>query len=326
MAEEKLEVSEKDSNVSDKIKQNPWLISTVVLAIALAIVLAFALFGGGITGNAVSERTIGDKAVNFINSQILQGQGTVTLDSVSKKNGLYEVVVSYQGQSVSTYFTSDGEYYLGTQISPLTANVVSDSAQTTTEVPKSDKPKVELFVMSFCPYGNRAEDTMLPVYNLLKDKVDWGIHYIVGTSGGAVQSLHGQPEVDQNEREACVLSNSGICKWWTFVNYVNTNCGSDGNCWEVGAKAVGLNIADIKSCVSSKGLSLMQAEETASNAAGAQGSPTLIINGVQTNAVYQYGNSEAYKQAICNAFNEAPAECSQALSAATSPSASGSCN
>jgi len=45
--------------------------------------------------------------------------------------------------------------------------------------PKSAKPQVKFFVMSFCPYGNQAEAGLEPVYQLLKDKVDWQPHYIV---------------------------------------------------------------------------------------------------------------------------------------------------
>ncbi len=46
-------------------------------------------------------------------------------------------------------------------------------------VQKSQRPKVDLFVMSFCPYGNQVEDALLPVVKLLGDKVDWQPHFIV---------------------------------------------------------------------------------------------------------------------------------------------------
>jgi len=45
--------------------------------------------------------------------------------------------------------------------------------------PKSAKPEVKFFVMSFCPYGNQAELGLEPVYQLLKDKVSWQPRYIV---------------------------------------------------------------------------------------------------------------------------------------------------
>jgi glutaredoxin len=192
-------------------------------------------------------------------------------------------------------------------------------------IPKSDKPVVDLYVMSFCPYGNKAEDTLKPVYELLKDKVDFNFRYIVSSEGDKINSLHGQPEVDQNEREVCVMKDYGKDVWMNFVTYVNVNCGSDGTCWEEGAKGLGLSIAKINYCVTSEGAALMKVDEKASTEAGASGSPTMIINGASTKAVYQYGNSESYKQAICNAFNESPAECAEELSGSTSTAEGGSC-
>lgn len=44
---------------------------------------------------------------------------------------------------------------------------------------KSDKPEVKFFVMSFCPYGNEAETSLKPIYELLKDKIDLKPQYIV---------------------------------------------------------------------------------------------------------------------------------------------------
>ena len=52
----------------------------------------------------------------------------------------------------------------------------------------------------------------------------------------------------------------------------------------------------------------------------------MLINGTETKSVYQYGNSEAYKQAICGAFNTAPEECAEVLEAATATAPAGSCN
>jgi glutaredoxin len=195
------------------------------------------------------------------------------------------------------------------------------------EIPKNDKPTVDLYVMSFCPFGNKAEDTLISVYTLLKNKVNFNFYYIVNTDGDTVQSLHGEKEVVQNEREACVLKNYGKDKWFSFVSYVNTNCGSDGACWETAAKNSGLSSASISTCVASQGVSLMKENEKASMSANANGSPAMFINGVSTDIVYKYGDSEGYKQKICGAFNKAPTECAKVLTSQTSATATqgGSC-
>jgi len=316
----KQETADKKINrLISHLKKNPWMISTIVLGIILII---FIISPGGFSGIGKDKAT--NKLVEYLNSKV---GGGVSLLSSEDLGDMYEVIVSYQGNEIPVYITKDGDYFIQGAV-PITNQETDQQEPQAQEIPKSEKPKVELYVMSFCPYGNRAEDTMLSAYNLLKNKIDFNVYYIVSVSGSTVQSLHGQPEVDQNEREACVLKNNGWDKWWKFVTYVNENCGSDGSCWKDAAKDAGVTESSISSCVSSDGLTLMEESEAASNSAGASGSPTLIINGVQSNSVYQYGNSEAYKQAICSAFTTSPEECVESLSGSTSTSTAstgGSC-
>jgi hypothetical protein len=52
------------------------------------------------------------------------------------------------------------------------------TATATFEAKKSQKPELQFFVMSFCPYGNQMESTLRPIFDLLKDKVNITPHYI----------------------------------------------------------------------------------------------------------------------------------------------------
>ena len=294
--------------------KNYWAIAAFILTILLIIILIWP--------SGIGKATAGQKVVAFIT----ENGGEATLISVSETSGLYEVTVLLQGQEMPVYLTKNGENLIPpTGLISLTAPEITDTPQTAEEIPQSDKPVVELYLMSFCPYGNRAENTMQPVYDLLKDYIDFKVHYIVSVSGTSVSSLHGQPEVDQNIREACVLKNNGLDKWWTFTVYVNDNCGSDGSCWQTAASTAGVSTSSISSCVSSQGLTLMNEEAAATDLARASGSPTMLINNVQSNAVYSYENPEAYKQAICSAFTTAPEACEQVLSGSGSTAQGGSC-
>lgn len=263
-----------------------------------------------------------DEAKAKVEKFIADNGGGATVKEVVEENGLYKVTVSANGQDISTYVSKDGTKFFPqaidfAEVEKQKAESKKQQEEASQPAPKNDKPEVNLYVMAFCPYGNKSEDTIKTVYNLLKNKADFNFHYIVSANGDTVQSLHGDKEVAQDEREACVLKNYGKDKWVNFVTYVNDKCGSDGSCWEAGAKSLAIDTNKINSCVSSEGLALMKAEADASAAAGASGSPTLTINGQKTQAVYQYGNSEAYKKAICDAFNTAPTECSKTLSSGT---------
>lgn len=302
--------------------------------ITLSLVVLVAIILSGCTLPAkktdIGPEAAKTKATDFVKKNLVQAGTEVAVKEITKEGDLYKIVFTVGKQDINTYITSDGAKFFPqvmdiAETEKQAADQKEKDAAAIKDVPKTDKPVVDLYVMSFCPYGNKAEDTMKPVYDLLKNKVDFNFHYIVSTNGNAIESLHGQKEVDQNEREACVMKNYGKDSWMNFVTYVNKNCGSDGACWEAGAKAGNIDPAKISACVKSEGIALMQTDEMLANEAGASGSPTMLINGATSKAVYQYGNSESYKQTICNAFNESPAECAQELGAATSTSEGGSC-
>jgi hypothetical protein len=323
-------------------------VNTIVLIAVLVIVAAIlgtyagistgesvvkASINTGASANAVNNAALMSSVEKFVNENFLASQGLTAkvLDVNDQGNGLYELKFDvYQGDKKldsGVVYSTNGKLIIGNVIDmskPLPVPAAPTQPADAAPV-KSAKPVVDLYVMAFCPYGNQAEDTMLPVFKLLKDKVTFNVHYIVSVSGTTVSSLHGAAEVSQDEREACVLKNYDVSKWFDFATYVNTNCGSNGSCWEAGATTLGIDTAKINTCVTSEGVSLMQANADASTAAGANGSPTLKINGVQSSAVYQYGNSEAYKAAICNSFTTAPSECATALSGSTATTQGGSC-
>jgi glutaredoxin len=315
------------------MKIDAFKVAVAVLAVLLIVSIVTAGFTKWGFVGAASQDTVTQETLAFVNNALLQGASAAELTSVSESAGLYNMKLMVNGKEIDSYVTKDGKLFF-----PQAINVEEVSALATTgagaepEAPaqpavKSDKPKVELYVMSFCPYGNKAEETMYPVYKLLKDKVEWNVHYIVSVSGTSVNSLHGQPETDQNIREVCVKENYDMDAFWKFMSYVNNNCGNNGACWKDAAKDAGADASVIETCVTKKGLEYMKAEADASNAAGAQGSPTLLINGQGTSAVYQYGNTAAYQKAICDAFNTPPEACGEVSVAAstTASTAGGSC-
>ncbi len=127
-----------------KFRENPWIVSTAVLGILFVATLFFS-FGSGasIGGSAASEKEVGEKIVNFLNSQVQQGQ--VELQSVEKDKGLYKVTVLYQGDSIPVYATLDGEN-LVYQLVPLDAAVqgnVNTNANTQQQKVEIDSEKIK---------------------------------------------------------------------------------------------------------------------------------------------------------------------------------------
>lgn len=316
------EVCEKKSFCKLDLKKKIILAALVILIIAGGAAFYFK--------KQMQKADVGPQAVKERIENLVKDSGAnVTVGDISKEGDLYKVVINAGGKDQPVYVTRDGKNLIQNMVSfdeiDKQRELANKEKPAPAEIPKTDKPKVDLYVMSFCPYGNKSEDTLKSVYDLLKNKVDFNFHYIVGVSGDTVSSLHGQKEVVQDEREACVLKNYGKDAWFSFVSYVNKNCGSDGACWEAGARTLRIDVNKVNYCVNSQGIALMKDNEKKSNDAKANGSPTMQINGVPTDVVYQYGKSEDYKQAICGAFNKVPAECSKILSSQEDTTNGGSC-
>jgi hypothetical protein len=62
---------------------------------------------------------------------------------------------------------------------------------------KSDKPVVELFVMSYCPYGTQMEKGIIPVVETLGNKIDFKLKFVSYT-------MHGDKENQENLRQYCI--------------------------------------------------------------------------------------------------------------------------
>lgn len=327
--EKKAPVSNKsnDPTLTDKMRENPWVVSTIVLAI-VTIILLVGNFSGSVTGASVAKASdVEAKVLDFVNSQVDE---PVSIVDTTMQNGLYQVVVLYQGQQVPIYVTADGENLVqGVTPFSLIMQDAADSSGTQTQqtnVPKSDKPKVELFVMSMCPYGTQAEKGLLPVLNLLGDKIDFELKFVS-------YAMHGKNEVDENTVQYCIEKNQPDKLYDYLKCYLDD---SDPAHWKACRNEVGVNEGQLSSCISAtdsefKITELFNDQSTWSGGRypqynvdkadttkyGVSGSPTLIINGVQSGSGR---DSASYLNAICAAFNTAPEECStELLSQAPAP-------
>lgn len=296
------------------LRKNPWILATVVLAIALIVSIFYGSFGG--SGSA-SSSVASDNLVKYINSL---GKGTASVVSSTKDNGMYNIVVSYNNQKIPVYVTIDGNYLITDRI-PLTAkagvtgNVVQNqqaqqAQQPKQEVVKSDKPKVELFVMSYCPFGTQMEKGILPVLNALGSKIDAKIRFVHYT-------MHGEKEDTENFRQLCIREEQGS-KYLSYLQCIlnSTSQSAPADINQCMAK-VGIDSAKVTSCMSGKAKDYYASDSALSKQYGVQGSPTLVINGAQVDSAR---SPAAILNTICLAFNNKPAECSKVLPS-DSPSA-----
>jgi len=302
--------------------KNPWKIAVIVLGVVV-VVLLFMMFKGGITGNVISEDAAGEKLTDYLNGMVPEGE--VKYVSASKfGNDLYEIMVNYQEQDLPVYITKDGKYFVqgAVEIEPSSNTNTPSNTQTPQEVPKSDKPKVELFVWGYCPYGVQAQGPLTDVVSLLGNSADFEV--VLYYDG------HGDYETEQNKIQACI-QDIAPDKYWAyskgFVDEIYPKCSVERSvdCDKTESvklmKSLGINDVSIMSCVDDRGEDLIAEYSARAQSSGVTGSPTLIINGVKVNTAR---NADAFKGAICQAFNNVPSECSEVLDSSAA-AAAGNC-
>ncbi|MBU0472148.1 MAG: hypothetical protein KKF65_05965 [Nanoarchaeota archaeon] len=193
-------------------------------------------------------------------------------------------------------------------------------------VTKGDnRPQIDFFVMSYCPYGNMAEEAIEPAYQVLKEEADFNPKYVIYSNYGSgypdycldensvLCSMHGIQELNQNIREACVAKYYGMDEWFSFALAMNSKCnsGNADTCWQAVAESLSLDVGTISTCEQEEGYDLMLADKELGDKLGARGSPSVFVEGAQYNGAR---TANGYLSALCTAFDEAPADCNEVIS------------
>lgn len=177
-----------------------------------------------------------------------------------------------------------------------------------------NKPTLNLFVMSQCPYGVQAEDALKPVLDLFGDKIDFQLDYIVSDNGdGTFNSLHGQAETDEDIRQLCAKK-IAPAKYLNYIACQNKEYSNVAGNWEKCAAEAGIDRAALKTCAEgADGKALLSASAKKASLFGASGSPTIAVEGSSYSGAR---TAPAFQAALCSAFDAAPSECGTPLAAA----------
>lgn len=286
-------------------------------------------------GIEMSTADLSNKAEEYLNVNFLKAYGaTANVTKVTNYGNInaLEVNIMQNGSVVSAgevYITNDGEFLLIGQLYNMSQKIEQPAqtqpSQQTQQIQKTERPSVKLFVMSYCPYGQQAETAMWPVLDLLGDKINFELHYVIYPAqyyrgyedqyciNKTYCSMHGVGELNEDIRQMCIKENYDYSVWSTYIKSVSTSCNYQNvdSCWEGVAKQNGIDTELIKSCYNENAIKYAEEEMKLNEQYGVQGSPTLFINDVE----YSGGRTpEAYKSTICSAFLQAPDKCSTALS------------
>src|SRR3989344_2872517 len=301
---------------SKKSNINIWQITAIILAISVMILLFMTFKGENteISSKVISADEAGKGLVQFLNQKT---NGGLEFVSSIDKDSLYEVKIKYQGKEIPVYTTKDGKYFIQS-ITPLTGELVMQkdvakpNTNTLIDVSKSDKPVVEAFVFSYCPYGLQFEKALFPAYNLLKDKADFRIV--------AIGAMHGEYEKTESLRQISIENIYGKDKLFSYLKEfdINNNIGSckgDESCLNNYLpdiyKKLSIEKVKIENYMKTNAEKIYNEQNQRASSLGLLGSPTFIINGAQ---VQIDRNPNSIKEVVCNAFSTKPEECNKYLS------------
>ncbi len=274
----------KESLVTKQIRENPWMLSTLVLGI---LVLILVIGSTNVAGNVVSEDEIGGAVVSYFEDQ---GASGLELVSAEEVQGLYEVKTNYMGQKIPFYVTKTGYLIAGNELVPLFGEEKG--------LDKAAVPVVELFVMTHCPYGTQAEKGIIPVFEELGDSIEGKIRF--------VHYFMHEPEETETPIQLCIREEQSE----KYLDYLK--CFLEDGDSERCQTETGIDKTALQDCIDSGRADEYYAEDSAlSQEYGVQGSPTLVINGEQVNSGR---DPVSYLDSICVAFSDVPEECGSELS------------
>lgn len=299
-----------------------------VLAVAVVLIGAgFFIYYRAQKGQSASIQEVRERI-----EKIAEDSGqNVEVGEIKIENGLYKVAVDINSSPQELYVTKDGKNLIQGMISfdeIDKQNQAQKEKETPKEIPKSDKPKVELFVMSYCPFGIQMEKGLAPVIATLGKSIDFQLRFVD-------YAMHGDKEINENLIQHCVQKNNPE-KLNRYLDCFNRKGeGKSDTC----LATVGIVGSKIKACVAEtdKQFSIAQKAADKNNWSGGkfppfdldkdqndaykiEGSPTLVLNGVITTSKR---DPASLLKTICQSFNSQPKECEAKLSTETPSSSFG---
>ena len=159
----------------------------------------------------------------------------------------------------------------------------------TSRIARVGKPTLELFVMSYCPFGVQAEEKLIPIVKEFGNKIDFKLQFIAQEKEAPsaqditpFTSLHGYPEVAENIRQLLIAREYPD----KYLDYILCRGKKLDKSWEDCAEKLGIDVARIQSLFDAPEVSEQLFRENIKRAAalGIRASPTILVDGHQFRA------------------------------------------
>lgn len=157
--------------------------------------------------------------------------------------------------------------------------------------------ELDLFVMSQCPYGVRAENQIIDLMKLgrLPKDLKINVRYIASERNGQIDSLHGSGEWEEDVRQI-IIREKYPKKFWKYLEIRNKDYRS--SLWDKAAEEAGIN-PRIFAKYWNFGLEKLKEDIKITEDYNVSGSPTVIWQGRTVTDMGSLGNIpglEGFKQ------------------------------
>jgi hypothetical protein len=293
----------------------------IILSLVLVAALGAAVYYFDIPKKLTQSQmnAVKDKAEKFINEQLVAPGTQAKIKDIIEESGLYKISVSVGEQDLTAYISKDGKSFFpqAFDMDAAEASSTPETAKGNQVISPKDVPDVELFVMSYCPFGLQMEKGILPVVELLGSKINFQLKFVS-------YAMHGEKEIDENVRQYCIQK-MGFDKLDAYLKCFVKQDDSAG-C----LSAAKIDTANLNSCVSQTDAKFQIKEKFKDQSSWSNGqyppfdinkddnvkydvsgSPSLVINGTLASAER---TPQSLLNLICSGFTNQPAECGQQLS------------
>lgn len=166
--------------------------------------------------------------------------------------------------------------------------------------------EIDLFVMSQCPYGVRAENQIIDLMKLerLPKDLKINVRYIASERNGEINSLHGSAEWEEDVRQI-IIREKYPQKFWKYLEIRNKDYRS--SLWDVAAEEAGINPRIFRKYWKF-GLEKLKEDMKITDDYNVSGSPTVIWQGRTVTDMGSLGNIkglEGFKQSYGGAAGKA---------------------
>ena len=148
------------------------------------------------------------------------------------------------------------------------------------------KPTLELFVMSYCPFGVQAEEKIIPIVKQFGDKIDFKLRFIAHEKHTPAPeditpfiSLHGYPEVAESIRQLLIAQEFPD----QYLDYILCRGEKLDKSWEACAEKLGIDVAKIQKLFDTPEVPEQLFRDNIKRATelGINASPTILVDNHQ---------------------------------------------